>query len=215
MAKKDMPVGSTREPIFKPVPIADLRPTQITVGMREVQARRKHWKGQTTAKKKAEFLAKHLMPVILGPGQKHHIIDHHHLALALQQEGLTQMYVTVIADLSALDKDTFWFVLDQRNWMHPFDAKGVRRTYHAIPKSVDAMRDDPFRSLAGELRRVGGFAKDTTPYSEFLWADFLRHRVNTGLIKRDFSHALEKALSLAKSKEADYLPGWCGPDTEL
>jgi hypothetical protein len=106
-------------------------------------------------------------------------------------------------------------VLDQRNWMHPFDAKGVRRTYHAIPKSVDAMRDDPFRSLAGELRRVGGFAKDTTPYSEFLWADFLRHRVNTGLIKRDFSHALEKALSLAKSKEADYLPGWCGPDTEL
>jgi hypothetical protein len=37
--------------------------------------------------------------------------------------------------------------------------------------------DDPFRSLAGELRRAGGFAKDTTPFSEFLWADFLRRRV--------------------------------------
>ena len=36
--------------------------------------------------------------------------------------------------------------------------------------------DDPFRSLAGELRRVGGYAKDTTPFSEFLWADFLRRR---------------------------------------
>jgi hypothetical protein len=28
------------------------------------------------------------------------------------------------------------------------------------------LQDDPFRSLAGELRRAGGFAKDTTPYSE-------------------------------------------------
>jgi hypothetical protein len=37
--------------------------------------------------------------------------------------------------------------------------------------------DDPFRSLADELRRAGGFAKDTTPFSEFLWTDFLRRRV--------------------------------------
>ncbi|MBC7636797.1 MAG: chromosome partitioning protein ParB, partial [Acetobacteraceae bacterium] len=28
-----------REPILHPVPIADLRPTQITVGMREVAAK--------------------------------------------------------------------------------------------------------------------------------------------------------------------------------
>jgi hypothetical protein len=35
-----------------------------------------------------------------------------------------------------------------------------------IPKSVSALVDDPFRSLAGELRRVGGFAKDTTPEAE-------------------------------------------------
>ena len=27
----------------------------------------------------------------------------------------------------------------------------------------------------------------------------------------DFSAALEEALSLAKSPEAGYLPGWCGP----
>jgi hypothetical protein len=212
MAKKDLPVGSAREPILKPVPIAALRPTQMTVGMREVEIRRKHWKSQTTAEKKAEFLAKHLIPVILGPGEKHYIIDHHHLALALQQEGLAQMYVTVIADLSKLDKDTFWFVLDQRDWMHPFDGNGVRHSYRAIPKSVDKMQDDPFRSLAGELRRIGGFAKDTTPYSEFLWADFLRRRLKAGQVKQDFRRAMAMALSLAKSKQAGYLPGWCGPD---
>ena len=59
--------------------------------------------------------------------------------------------------------------------------------------------DDPFRSLAGELRRAGGFAKDTTPFSEFLWADFLRRRVKRKIVENDFDHALEKALELAKS----------------
>jgi hypothetical protein len=47
-----------------------------------------------------------------------------------------------------------------------------------IPKSIKGLDDDPFRSLAGELRSAGGFAKDTTPFSEFLWADFLRRRIS-------------------------------------
>ena len=74
--------------------------------------------------------------------------------------------------------------------------------------------DDPFRSLAGELRRAGGYAKDTTPFSEFLWADFLRRRIKRKTVEVDFSHALEKALQLAKSHDAGYLPGWCGPTPE-
>ena len=73
------------------------------------------------------------------------------------------------------------------------------------------MIDDPFRSLAGELRRIGGFAKDTTPFSEFLWADFLRRCMKRKHVERDFSLALKTALKLAKSTEAAYLPGWAGP----
>ena len=211
MTPKDTSLGSAREPILKPVPIDELRPTQITVGMREVQARRGHWKSQTTGGKREAFLQKHLIPVILGSRGRHFILDHHHLALALYQEGLREMYVTVVADLSSLDKDTFWFVLDQRNWMHPFDRTGVRRSYKSIPRSVQKLQDDPYRSLAGELRRLGGFAKDTTPYSEFLWADFLRKRIKSGLVETDFKHSLRTALKLAKLKDAEYLPGWCGP----
>ncbi|MDR3411374.1 MAG: ParB-like protein [Formivibrio sp.] len=211
MIPKEASIGSVREPILKPVPIAELRPTQITVGMREVSARRKRWKSQTTGKQRAAFLQKHLIPVILGSGGRHYILDHHHLVLALHQEGLDEMYVTVVADLSSLDKKTFWLVLDQRNWMHPFDHNGIRRSYEAIPRNVREMRDDPYRSLAGELRRQGGFAKDTTPYSEFLWADFLRKRIKVRLVEKDFAFALRSALKLAKGKEAGYLPGWCGP----
>jgi hypothetical protein len=73
------------------------------------------------------------------------------------------------------------------------------------------MVDDPFRSLAGELRRQGGFAKDTTPFSEFLWADFLRRKLKRKLVENDFDGALERAMQLAKAEEAGYLPGWCGP----
>lgn len=211
MAPKEISLANTREPILKPVPIDALRPTQITVGMREVQARRKHWKSQTTGGKREAFLQKHLIPVILGARGRHFVLDHHHLALALYREGLREMYVTVIADLSSLDKDTFWFVLDQRNWMHPFDRTGVRRSYKSIPRSLKELQDDPYRSMAGELRRLGGFAKDTTPYSEFLWADFLRKRIKIGLVESDFKRSLQIALGLAKSKDAEYLPGWCGP----
>ncbi len=202
-----------REPILTTVDIVDLRPTQITVGMREVMEKRKHWR-ETTAKKGAKFLGNHMIPVILGPKARHYVIDHHHLALALHDEGVKQVAVTVIANLSRLETAAFWVVMDNRSWMHPFDANGERRHYNDIPKSVTALIDDPFRSLAGELRRAGGFAKDTTPFSEFLWADFLRRRLKAKLIVRDFDRALEKALELSKSKDADYLPGWCGPSPE-
>ncbi|TMJ46886.1 MAG: chromosome partitioning protein ParB, partial [Alphaproteobacteria bacterium] len=140
---------SVREPILHPVPIASLRPTQI---------------------KKSEYLGKHMIPVILGPKERPYVIDHHHLSRALLDEGEKHVLVTVVADLKALEPDAFWVVLDHRGWVHPYDEDGQRRAFRAIPKSVGDLLDDPFRSLAGELRRAGGFAKETTPFSEFLWA---------------------------------------------
>ncbi len=198
------------EPVLKPVSISDLLPTQITVGMREVGERRRRWK-EKDRKKGSTYLGTHMVPVVIGPKDRHYIIDHHHLALALQLEGVKEILVSVVADLTKLNAQSFWFTMDTRGWLHPFDDKGRRRTYKELPKSVRSLIDDPFRSLAGELRRVGGFSKETTPFSEFLWADFFRHRIRRKNIEKSFSHALEEALLLAKSSEADYLPGWCGP----
>ncbi|HXW50181.1 MAG TPA: ParB-like protein [Xanthobacteraceae bacterium] len=199
-----------REPTLTTVAINDLRPTQITVGIREVKAKRRHWR-ELAAEEGGVFLGKHLIPVVLGPKQLPYVIDHHHLARALHEEGVKEVAVTHIANLSKLDQDAFWTVMDNRSWMHPFDSNGKRRHYEDIPKRVTELVDDPYRSLAGELRRAGGFAKDTTPFSEFLWADFLRRRLKRKTVERDFDRAIEKAMKLAKSKDADYLPGWCGP----
>ena len=197
-----------REPRIHPVAVTDLCPTQITVGMREVREKRQRWK---EVRRKAEFLGSHLIPVIHGHRDRYYVIDHHHLALALEQEGVEQVAITVVADLRKLDERSFWTYLDNRGWLHPYDDRGRRRSHEELPRRLSGLVDDPFRSLAGELRRIGGFAKDTTPFSEFLWADFLRRRVKRKRIVNDFAAALEQAFQLAKSEESDYLPGWCGP----
>jgi hypothetical protein len=200
----------SREPRIHPVSIITLRPTQITVGMREVKAKRKSWRDHPD-EKKADFLGKHLIPVIWGPKEQFYVIDHHHLTLALHQEGVKEVATTVVADLRRLPLDAFWIFLDNRGWLHPFDERGRRRSYADVPRKIADLVDDPYRSLAGALRLSGGYAKDTTPFSEFLWADFLRRRIKGKLLANDFAAAQVQALKLAKSAEADFLPGWCGP----
>jgi hypothetical protein len=201
-----------REPFLNPVPIAELRPTQMTVGMREVKAKRKEWT-RRDAKGSAAFLGTHMIPVVLGPKQRHYVTDHHHLARALHEEGVESVLVTIISNLSKLEKHAFWFFMDNRALTHPFDQNGRRRSYSDIPKKIEDLVDDPYRSLAGELRLAGGYAKDTTPFSEFLWADFLRRRIPGEDVEKDFDETLKEALRLAKSKDAEYLPGWCGSST--
>ena len=202
---------SVREPILNPVRIKDLRPTQITVGFREVEEKRRQWREQS-GERGSEFLGRHMIPVVRGAKEHHYIIDHHHLCRALLDEGVEDILVNVVADLRVLSKASLWVYLDNRGWCHPYDAKGERVEFSAIPSSLSGMADDPYRSLAGELRRAGGFAKDQTPFSEFIWADFLRRRIKPKRLRENFPAALERAISLAKAREAEYLPGWCGPN---
>jgi hypothetical protein len=199
-----------RDLILELVPILALRPTQITVGMHEVEEKRKRWR-DFTRKKKAKVLGNHMIPVVKGADKTFFVIDHHHLALALHDEGVKEVQITVVADLSMVPRKSFWIVMDDRRWVHPYDENGERQAFSKIPERVSKLRDDPYRSVAGQLRRAGGYAKDTTPFSEFLWANFLRERIAEKTIKRDFSNAMVQALELAKSHDAIYLPGWCGP----
>jgi hypothetical protein len=203
-------MSNGREPILHPVSIKSLRPTQMTVGMREVQEKRKRWREHKKTKQ-GELLGRHMIPVVVGPDARYYVIDHHHLARALHEEGVEDILVTIAGDLTMVQRDAFWGVMDNKRWVYPYDAKGERRQFKDLPKSIADMKDDPFRSLAGELRRVGGFAKDTTPFSEFLWADFLRRKIPRKAVEANFEKAMEKSLAFAKSKDAVYLPGWCGP----
>ncbi|WP_038959613.1 ParB-like protein [Bradyrhizobium japonicum] len=77
-----------------------------------------------------------------------------------------------------------------------------------MPTSVDDLTDAPYRSLAGALKRAGGYAKDNAPFSEFRWADFLRCRIPRELVERHFGRAGALAMNLAQNADAAALPGW-------
>src|SRR5215472_11000299 len=97
-------------------------------------------------------------------------------------------------------------------------------TDKALRASWYFVKDYPLGEFIGSLWGVHVYARDfgkneialarATPFSEFLWADFLRRRMKRQAVETDFDHAIEKALQLAKSVDANYLPGWCGPVAE-
>ena len=189
------------------IAIADLRPTQLTVGYREVAAKRAEWRGLPKAGR-AKFLDGHVVPVVVGPKGRPFVVDHHHLARALADEGRDSIFAGHLADFSALAKAEFWMVMEHRKWVYPFDADGQRQPFEAIPKSIEALADDPWRSLAGAIRDLGGYAKENEPFAEFLWADFLRRRIDPALLAGDFDAAVAAALRLAHLPAAAHLPGW-------
>src|SRR5579871_6282959 len=178
-----------------------LRPTQMTVGYAEVALKRKEWR-QRTAKEAASFLRDHRFPAIRGPKGHYYIIDHHHLGRALLHEKVESVVVAVLRDLSHLDLDEFWIVMDHHQWTHPYDGKGKRRKFSDMPGKLKQLTDDPYRSLAAEVRRAGEYPKDATPFSEFLWADFFRRRIPAPMLRRDPKKSLERAKTLAQQREA-------------
>jgi hypothetical protein len=183
----------------------------MTIGMREVERKREAWRARA-ARDGGEFLGAHMVPAVAGPGGRLWLIDHHHLVRALHEEGVKHVLVSLVADLAHLPKKRFLAFMDQRNWLHPFDAEGQRRDAKDLPRRIDKLDDDPWRSLAGEVRRAGGFAKSQVPYTEFLWADFLRDHVAREIIDKDFDRALHKGLKLARHRKARHLPGFAGPE---
>lgn len=197
------------EPRLHPVAIIDLRPTQMTLGLREVALKRAAWRGRGDDAA-AAYLGRHMIPVVIGPRGRPWLIDHHHLARALHDEGVADVLVSTVARLDHLPKAEFLVHMESRGWLHPFDAGGVRRDAADLPRHIGGLIDDPYRALAAAVLRAGGYAKSATPYAEFLWADFLRRRVKARRLAR-FDQAVARALALARSADAAHLPGWCGP----
>ncbi len=82
-------------------------------------------------------------------------------ARALHDEGVENVLITIVKNLRTLEPESFWFVLDNHGWMHSYDDEGRLRPYKDLPMTVAELIDDPFRSLAGELRRHARQASTT------------------------------------------------------
>ncbi|MEP6828382.1 MAG: ParB-like protein [Aestuariivirga sp.] len=191
------------------IDVKALRPTQIAVGMKLVKAKRKGPRARERKPQElVQFIIDNPIRVVAGPAKFLFVVDHHHLALALLDEGFETAPVVVLEDFSTLAMAEFWKQMEAKGWVYPVDGKGRKWPLRNIPRKVKDLEDDPYRSLAGLVRESGRFVKVQTPYAEFLWAEFYRTRIEPKLVKKDFSKALAQAKRLAASPDAANLPGY-------
>jgi hypothetical protein len=130
--------------------------------------------------------------------------------VAALQEKADTVSIGLVAELSHLSREAFWVYLDHRSWIHCYDATGHRRAFSDLPKRLEDLTDDPYRSLSASVQEAGGFAKSDEPYFEFVWANHFRSHVDPLLVKRDYDASVAAATRLARSKKSQFLPGWSG-----
>jgi hypothetical protein len=189
------------------MPISDLYPTQLTLGMREVERRADEIKA-LSPRQRDDYVADRVVPCVKGLKGKLFIVDRHHMCRSLLSIGAKEVHTHLLCEAADLPADEFWTFMDLRGWVHPFDAQGRRCPITSLPRKIVDLVDDPYRALAGFLRRDQGFKKEDTPFEEFIWADFLRRRVDSKLLASEYEKAKATALKLARSDLASHLPGW-------
>jgi hypothetical protein len=191
-------------------PVLDLYPTQLALGMHEVDAKIKAFEAMGHHELQ-DYLEKHPVPVVLGPKKRHFLVDHHHLVRACWEARVEEVHLSQLDDLSKLHEDEFWEKLAKKNWCHLYDPfGGGPHSYMNLPNSVRGLGDDPFRSLAWLVREAGGYEKSDEPFAEFQWANYFRAHLSTHPVVDDFEEARREALRICRSPAAKTLPGYIG-----
>lgn len=189
------------------VPLEELRPTQMTVGMRAVAAKSQEW-NELPEHERSARMAGQLFAAVKGANGAYFILDGHHTVLALANDKAKCVQIGLVSDLSYLSEEEFWVFLDHRSWVHCYDHQGKRRPLGQMPERLQDLVDDPYRSLAASVQREGGFCKPDEPFFEFLWANHFRTRIDGGLVEKAYEEALRQALRMSHSKDCSHLPGW-------
>lgn len=190
--------------------IDELYPTQICVGFQAAKNKQKRLENKRN-QELIEYLESHPIPVVKGYESRYYLIDHHHLLVALDEMKIKKVYIKEVLDLSHLDHDAFWNEMKVRKYIWPFDQHGrelsLMEFVAKLPRTIDELNDDPYRTLAGMLKDNNAYTKDWTPFSEFHWANHLRKLIPLyGGKVTDMD--VKTATVLAKSQACSHLPGW-------
>jgi len=184
---------------------------QASIGREEVRRKREAIRRIKDKRNKLEvYLRKKTVPIVIGPEGKIHLIDHHHTVIALFEEGIRRVYYKTRADLSSLSSKEFWKKVLSRRWARLVDEEGKPISWQELNRltSIEDIKNDPYRSLAGIVRNKGGFKKTDIPFMEFEWADFFRSRIKMPGVKISWKRAITLAMKLAGSEAAKDLPGY-------
>ena len=206
----------------------------------EVRAGRMRVKYDADPQHLHDYLRVRPVPVVVRKDRFYLVVEHH-LVRALYEalhEALKDkicVYVQVMANWTSLSRVHFWKAMFERKWVYLFDhVGGGPHQPEQLPKSIEKMAFDGYRSLAWIVRDRHGYLKNDAPFSEFKWANFFRTRILLDqdilagkhtfdefafevdqhgelTLSADGKDVIDEAMFLAGSAEARGLPGFRGP----
>ncbi len=190
-------------------------PTQGVLGLEWAEFKKARFKKLTSAELNL-VLQSDPAPAVLGPGQRIYILDSHHEFFVLSKLGVRKAYVYIIEDWSQLTQEIFADRMSSRGWLYLGDSEGeMSFTLGTLPRSVEQLCDDPYRSLANFLKKIGAYEKTKIPHAEFQWANSLRREIPLHLILDKPEEAFRLALEFASSARASTLPGYRGKPSAI
>ncbi|MEO0461141.1 MAG: ParB/Srx family N-terminal domain-containing protein [Myxococcota bacterium] len=185
----------------------ELAPTQPTIGRFEVLLKSDRFKlmgpraldgylEEKRSKGKAVQVVKGL--------HRYYVVDGHHtLTAMLAGDAPPELDLDLRADHSGMGPDAFWQRMLDDGLVHT-RALGAPVEVSQLPSSFDRLVDDPFRSIAWLIRKMGAFEDLKRPYQEFAVADFLREHMHFAPTRNyEYEIASLRAFELMRSSLAE------------
>ena len=115
-----------------------------------------------------------------------------------------------VADLRALEKDEFWTFLDNRGWMHPFDAEGVRQPRDvSFRRPLRISKTIPIAALPASCGSPAATRRTRLLSANSCGPMRLRRRVEQDMVARDdIAGADAVAHRLSRKSGVSVLPPW-------
>jgi hypothetical protein len=196
------------------IDVRALHPTQLSLGWREVVAKRKLIEGKSPAELVA-YLKEKDVPIVIGPGGVPYMTDGHHTLRALLESRVADKtaYGHILANWANVPADEFWARMQAKQYVYLTDAagKGPQPT-SMLPTALTGMQRDAYRGLGWGVMKAGGFEerKDIF-FQEFIWGDRFRGKIVwDDQDDAAFAHAVKEACALARTAAFADLPGYKG-----
>ena len=195
------------------VALAELHPTQLCVGLAEVNSRRADFLKESQEQRRRYLRDKPVPLVRNGEGALWMVDRHHRLRALVELDPAATTFGYVVLQLTESRREDVLAALHQRGWLYLFDGRGRGPLEpSALPSHLNLLEDDPYRSLVWKLKREGVIAPaPLIPFHEFRWGAWLRSRGLPPFSSERLDPALPAARALARSPSAAHLAGWQGP----
>jgi len=206
-----LPPPNPDQPLVQ-VPIAQLQPTQMCVGLAEVRSRQLDF-SEESGDQRRRYLRSKPVPLVRNSSGLFWMMDRHHRLrglIELAPESIAFGYIAL--EVSSDDRTLVLEELERRGWLYLYDGRGLGPLpASALPSSLHGLQDDPYRSLVWKLKKEGCIEPEPLiPFHEFRWGAWLRSRSLPPFSSTHLDSALPAARALVRSRAASHLAGWKG-----